>query len=632
MAALWEKKYHSSVPDEVIMVVHKNSLRGNYFISALSVFDPQEKTVDELHQRYPRYTVVTLRRQPDDTFLPVRPIAGQLAAELLTVALRGRGEFSMSHAAENRLSIRAAGGVIGGSHDKLSWDDFLDYIRSTASMVIPTLSDIQSTVDPDFELLPERTALTSRKLTDNASAPALMSWEDADKLPHTYSVVFFERVSAINYVMTRVKGAYATDIVEAVLVGLNIFPKEPLLVERLLVSGMLRDAEVKDVKPQLWDDYLGYVRGLGHGLWERLLTLYSATHVLDPESETGPETLWIMQSRRPIAGIDHLKRFIVTDRNTGGELAAIQIGPSEKGTRILSINGIGALDMAIAWLSGVGLTVHGPIERAVVAGTLNYIKAKAPDKTQVPTWERWRNYVQDSGSQGMFRRMRQIYEHVHMVENSPDDLLLVGLRRGSDDGAILGSMKVVTLQEGAQYYERKDVMKLHFRRQPDGHEILVTALGTGGRETEKILASASEGGITFAPDATQMDHNAELAVAWGSENFGNLDQQICKPKPLITPADVMPVRQLERPADEVKLPEEGGFQVTDPTVAEKFKTPPSISRYIPNRGDPESLVVVELLVAGVMAFLLRGIPIPQSSFGSGGTFLSHRNRWEFEGI
>lgn len=623
MAALWEKKYHSPVPDELIMVVHKNTLNKNYFISALSVFDPQEKTVDELHQRYPRYTIVSLRRQSDGHFLPVRPIAGQLAAELLTVALRGRGEIPMNHVAEQRLSIRAAGGVIGGKNDKLLWADFINYISSTASMVIPTLSDIQSTVDPNFELLPERTALTSRKFAENASAPVLMSWEDADKLEHTHSVVFFERVPASGYVMTRMKGAYAMDVVEAMLKGLNVFPEKPLLIEKLLVAGMLRDAEVKDVKPQLWNDYLGYVGGLGHGLWDRLLTVYSATHVLDPESETGPETLWIMQSRRPIAGVDHLKRFIVTDRNTGGELAAIQIGPSEKGTRILSINGIGALDMAIAWLNGIGFKIQGPIERAVMAGTWNYIKAKAPDETQVPTWERWRNYIHDTGTQGVFRRMRKIYEHVHMVENSPNDLLLVGIRRGSDDTAILGSLKVVSLEEGAHYTDDYNMMKLQFRRQPDGQEVLVNASGRGGKDAAKMLVSASGGGIMLAPeeDAKKREQDAALPHP---ENFGSTET-LCKPEPLFTPAELVKLEPLVRPIDSVGTPKQEGFIGTNPDAVKKFQNLPSVGRLHAPKNS--AVLALEILVTGAMVLLTRGTMIPQQTFGSGSVFFSPKSRF-----
>lgn len=626
--ALWEKKYHSPVPDEFILVVQKHSHRGGYVVRALAVFDPKEKTFGELNKKFPGYAVLSVLRDSDSNLSLVRPIAGASAAEVLEAALRGREEALISHVAERRFSVRAAGGKINRTNDILLWHDFLKYLTSIAPALIPTLSDIQSTVNTDAELLPSRVALTVRKSGGHTTALTLMSWEDAKNLPDAYSVVFFEAVTTLRYVMPRMRGAYTMEIVEAVLIGLGIFPEKPLEIEKLLVTGIMRDGAYTDFKSQLWGDYLDYVGGLGHGLWARMLELYKATHAPDPESGEYPSTLWMIAHRVPIKHGYHLQRFIVADHDTGGDLAAIQISPFEKGTVISSIGGTGALDVGIAWLAKVGLKIDGPIERAVAAGTWNYVNAKCPDKDQVPTWGRWRSYVKSRGTQGTFQRMRQIYEYVHMIEKSPDDLIVMGKRQGSGDLAPVRIFKVVTVEEGAHYFKKENVMKLHIRRQPDGQESLVRAWGMGGKETAELLGVADaenvSGGITLAP---VIDEDLAQSLRPKPEIFVSDD---VKAPALTTPAEPMPTPQLERPADAVDLPAMGGYQITDTEIIKNFATPPSVGRLHAPKNT--AMLLLDFLAVGVAVAVFRLIPISQAAFASGDVYLTPRDRRRTEGI
>lgn len=624
--ALWTKKHHSPVPDEMVLVVEKHFLKGKISARLLSVFPKTETAVQDLHKRYPGRAILSLNRPPQFHFEIVSPIAGPASAEILSASLQKR-DVQVSHAVEKNVAIRVAGTkkVVTGDQVKLLWDVFLEYVHKNARSLVALCSDIQATLDRDAELLPSEFALTALRHGDNVHSIIPMTWEQADQLSDRYLTVYFKQLTITQYVPIRIRGSYAMDVVEEFFKGNGIFKNKIPPIERLLVAGTLTTGNVKEAKAQPWNDYLKYIKTLGHGLWNRMAVIYQATHYHElGEDEVMPH-LWLLIDRDQIEGADYLQRIVVSDREGRASASAIQIAPTATGTRIVSLRGTGMLEVALAWLEGVGFKVQNVIEKGFVGGTFGF-EIQWRHSQESPTWDGWRQYVQRLGLQGLGQRMRKIYEIVHSGEAAPDELVVLGRRIKMNGIAKFRNLRVLTVEEAAPYAHELNTMKLHLRRSPDGQETLVSASGTGAKEIIPLLTP--QDGIVFAPDAGQMEDHARQLASYGSENFGNLDEQICKPEPLSTPADVMPVPQLIYPADMVELPREGGFQVTDPEAVKKFATPPSDKIPV--------LTAVSAMVMGVIALFYGGAalmraPSANPAFGSGGGLLSPRERDGFNG-
>ncbi len=575
LEALWAKKHTSRVPDEMVLVVDQYSSGEASWVIILAVVPQAEGVVAELHRQYPSRAILSVTRQADSTFAVVAPVAGPTAAEILKVSLKKR-DVQVAHSVEKNVAIRVSGTskVVTGDQTQLLWDVFLGYVRKNAEMLVALFSDIQSTLDAKVEFLPDEFALTALRQGDKVHSIVPMMWEAADKILDRYLVVYFKHLSGTHYVVSRIRGTYAMDLVEALFKGLKIFPNKPLAVEMLLVAGTLTTGHVKDVTARPWKEYLKYVETLGHGLWNRMATIYLATHYHDLGDDETLPNLWLMIDRDQVDNVDYLQRIVVSDREGRSTAAAIQIAPTATGTRIVSLRGTGMLDVALAWVAGVGFKVQNVIEKGFVGGTFGF-EIQWRHSKESPTWEGWRQYVQSHGLQGLGQRMRQIYEVVHAGETSPDDLVVIGRRVKKEGVAKFRNLQVLTVEDAAPYLAELNTMKLHIRRLPDGQETLVSATGVGAREIEPLLKP--QGSLVLAPDADEMDKQAQT-LRPAPEGFALPDADLCKPKPLFTPAEVLKTPSLEQPADVLDLPKLEGFAILDPKDMEKYKIPPSVGR------------------------------------------------------
>lgn len=121
----------------------------------------------------------------------------------------------------------------------------------------------------------------------------------------------------------------------------------------------------------------------------------------------------------------------------------------------------------------------------------------------------------------------------------------------------------------------------------------------------------------------------------------------------ISPADVIPVPQLERPSEAVDLPKLGGYVTLDSDVVKGLQTPPTTTRSAgpvphpdqpvePYGGDDEQGIVATIAAMVLSAMLVRyggpammrmpvRSPLGNPAFGSGGVFLSPRDRSGYSG-
>lgn len=225
---------------------------------------------------------------------------------------------------------------------------------------------------------------------------------------------------------------------------------------------------------------------------------------------------------------------------------------------ISRVGGEHSFELGLKWAEsqGIGLTTA---TRALLA---RYWKFRfKPKSGERPLWNELKSELAEPGTLHRWVEMRALIDPSFEPETA--SLHLTVMRRGG----IYSGLQLLTDEEFRKANPPDSVYHVHVVKMANGE------WGVRRQPSEKQKSLVA--GMTLAPDATQMDEAAQQALAWGGENFGNLDEQLCKPEPLITPADVMPVPQLERPADVVILPKMEGFIGTDPEAVKNFQTPPS---------------------------------------------------------
>lgn len=306
--------------------------------------------------------------------------------------------------------------------------------------------------------------------------------------------------------------------------------------------------------------------------------------------------------------------------------AYLFIGSATGGKEFIrTVRGHSAQELGYAWItSQIGRPLD--IVEKVMSVALWKSRFRSGD---VPEWKRLCLYLQ---SENALERLWQVRDKIQPVGPMPDKLVLVARREVN----IFSGLVVLTESEFEKWQTSKSTAVVHLEKDGKGKYQPISSKGTGAKEIIEALevgnSVVAEGGVIFAPE---MNDALEASLRPAPETFGNLDEKICKPEPLFTPSELMPVPQLSRPADAVDLPVAGGFQVTDPDAAKKFVTPPSDQIPVGVRARDESvkeIAAVSAMVVSIIAFFCGGAallraPMTNPAFGSGGVLFSPHKRF-----
>lgn len=621
--ALWEKQ-HGQLPmsDKMVLIVHKSKTPKKIYAAELSIVPFSESTWKAVPATHVR---MTLQRNPDGSIVPALPTRGYGAKDLMAswVATDSRqviGERTQS--AIIATSVHAKG-EYQKKQQPPAWNEFCDFIRANAADVVMMMNSFQSATNPDAELLPDVAVISALWAQGRANAIRLLMDDEAQGQRHQYARLWMRRYDTVHYWPMQLRGSYVVDEVMAWFAGMGHAIVEPI-EKRMVVSALRSGGNSQTGERIPWNDFPSYVRDNAQNLGERFAYL----HMLfsGPDAET-PQRFLLKFERTVRGGAEVLEDLFLSDGDDVAALKSINSGgilwKMNNGRLVPErVCGYSSFEVALAWLAGVGLVLHGLVERATVLGML---KSKLAPQGAVHRvhWGDVKGFL--AGGHFALERLRLIYEAMK-GEPAPKTLFWVGLKTTGDD-AVVGSFDLMSEEDVATRFSGRDdqYFKVRFTVTDDGFEF--QASGKGGRELVDVLSAATrlstEGGITLFPDAGRMEDAAQRAIELGKENFGNLDEQLCKPEPLFTPAELMPVPQLERPADGVKLPEEGGFQATGPEVVKTFATPPSDKIPV--------ITAVSAMVVGVIAFFYGGAallrtPMVSPAFGSCGVFVGPRER------
>lgn len=432
--------------------------------------------------------------------------------------------------------------------------------------------------------------------------------------------------------LTHAGGPWAWEIALAWLETQGETPRDALEKDylasvwgtRIRAAGVEREEKGQLAEVVLWGTVVGRIGAEGSAFFGRLIGLphqdYDTTDKLftvDKKKYNGQERAY---------GINVLDESKMAGASKSSAKLRLRWAAHGNEWVVGEAKGENINDLIYPWIESRGINYDPVVIRSLIAGMLSMRVLLRPGE----------EVLKDDLRHELFRPggLQNILEtRAKMDPDFDPNALFVNIVIGFRGSEYYG-LQVLSDPETETKSLPKTAAKIRFERQEGGGHRVVKAEGLGH---QSFL-----GGNVFAPDATQMDEAAEQAVAWGKENFGNIE--ICKPEPLITPAEPMPVPQLERPADAVELPKEGGFQATDPEVAKKFQTPPSDTIPVATRpredvspiAMPEvtqhrALLLLDILAAGVLFYFTRGALPSQPALGAGGLFLTPKNRWEAEG-
>ena len=656
---VWELRYGTSapVPDEVILVTRKKGKGDDAHAHELHIFPSTPEMQKSVDERYEVYARLTIRHRSSDECVLVSPSRGRSAQELMQQSVGAQTDVDVKSAAARNLIAQISGGKDNAisSEEKLMWQSVLEFVQMYARNLVPKIESITAEVKPDADFLLPECALTVLKTMpgEGASSFRLLPVAIALELGAQYSVVLLKQHSLMRYYIASLQGGNAIDVGLAWLEGMGMPVSDA--IERYWVSTGWRSGNVHNLPPVEWSEYLAWVENNAVELPFRQLSIArylnnpfieedalsdedeGADYVERPTPRGVQDLTWSM--RRASHDKKHWLSSTQLDFDTqaaesrGRDSAIIKWGVSDNVPFMQTIQGTGALDVALAWLRGKGIVRNNRIEAGFVAGTWGYPISWNDRHLGIdgsycaPRWEtEFLPYVQTMGSQ-FLPRMRQLFEAVR--GSSPNELVVVFQRIKRPHGYDVGNMQVITPEELDKIPNAARLLRIWFAKDVEGHEELRQIKGVGKDEVKPLVLDNQEsGGVVFAPDAGQMEEHAQQLASYGSENFGNVDAKLCKPEPLITPADVMPMPKLEYPADAVMLPRLGGFETTDPEAAKKFATPPSDK--IPVVSTIAAMVIGAIIVRFGGAAALR-VPTLSPSFGSGNMMLSPCDRNGFGG-
>lgn len=533
-------------------------------------------------------------------------------------------ELSQPHIVETALTgymrrnawlLRQAGGA-------LKFEDLLSYIREVGTDFVPQLWLVHSQ-ETDVAVRPSHLAVVGRRSLDDVVGLHIVTMDnpEIENFQKSHIQLWFEyNYSDRRYMLTRARGPAVFQAAFLYLESCGITLKSQ--VERLLVARLL-DGRL-DTNNVHWSDLAGELE-TQTDFFNRLLQIKQQISV---RAEKVPEE-FVFAATRETDDIAGSLRILTVQEAKEAKLkpvmAQLYVTTRDAGKMVLhKVRGTGAQDLGFAWVAGQVGRPLDLIEKAMVASLWKTHFLFEADS--LPTWQRLCDYLQTPNA---LQRLWGLRDYVVPASGQmPAKIVLVARRERTLEKTFSG-LRLLSQTEYEHLTPSADLAAIHLEKNGERYEVTFSK-GTGAKEIGDALnVKKEEGGVTFAPDAAQMDKAAQRDLEWGREHFGNLDEQICRLKPLTTPADLMPVKQLERPADVVELPREGGFQITDPEAVRKFATPPSDKIPV--------ITAVSAMVVSAVAFFYGGAalmraPVANPAFGSGGIFVSPRDSHYPDGI
>lgn len=533
-------------------------------------------------------------------------------------------DLSQPHIVETALTgyIRKNAWILRQAGGALKFGDLLSYIREVGTDFVPQLWLVHSQ-ETDVAVRPSHLAVVGRLSLDDVVGLHIVTMDnpEIENFQKSHIQLWFEyNYSDRRYMLTKAKGPSVFQAAFLYLESCGVHLKSQ--VERLLVARLL-DGRL-DTNNVHWSELASEME-TQTDFFSRLLQV---KHQISARADKVPEE-FVFAATRETGDIAGSLRILTVQEAKDAKLkpvmAQLYVTTRESGKMVLhKVRGTGSQDLGFAWVAGqVGRPLE-LIEKAMVASVWKTHFLFEPDS--LPTWQRLCDYLKTPNA---LQRLWGLRDYVVPTsEQMPAKIVLVARRERTLEKTFSG-LRLLSQTEYEHLTPSADLAAIHLEKKGDRYEV-VFSKGTGAKEIVDALNSKKEeGGVTFAPDAAQIDNLAQEVASYSSKNFGNLDKQICKPEPLINPADVMPVPQLERPVDGVELPREGGFQVTDPEAVRKFATPPSDKIPV--------ITAVSAMIVSAVAFFYGGAalmraPVANPAFGSGGIFVSPRDSHYPEGI
>lgn len=526
---------------------------------------------------------------------------------------------------------------------KLQWGDFMEYLRTRNQSVVADLW-VQHQAGGSINLEPEMVVVFVRGRSgapDLLSGVRLLTGSRAAQEPfesYIGRLHFVAYGKGTTYILSNAKGADAYEAALEWMKGVGIVPASPveeaIAMARLDAYGRTDDAS----RRLTWGDVTGYATSQGSRLGMRILQLQPDTL----SARFSDDSRFVIAMAREGAGDDATTGsfHVMTPeearkRNLIPKYAQLEMSfiPESRQHIVTSATGKGALELGVAWVRGMGVAITHPSQTAMLARMWG---TRLGRNDPQPSWTAFCEYLSAGGLLSLVKTWRAATGRVPVRE-----MTLLAKKSGAGTDVSACAIRVVTSEEADRLAISADTARVDFVRDGDLIQV-VTKKNKGAKELTTAIehhtprGTDTSGGLSLAPDADAMDQAAQLVAALSKETYGNLEDQVCTPEPLFTPAEVMQVLPLIQPADAVDLPNMGGYLTMDPEDLKLLQIPPSDKIPVITGAKEGLAATIAAMVLGAIAVRFGGAvlmrtPLGEPAFGSGSIFLAPRDRREYDG-
>jgi hypothetical protein len=554
-------------------------------------------------------------------------------------------EFGVAIEAALTGWVRQNCNYVRAFHVEPTRDDLRNYVLWHKGQWVEALFAAQATEKDGMSSLPDRVLvaalMSSSRRTDQVHGLRLLDVSQESQLGESHArweYVYSHKQR--QRVLSRAEGPWAWEIGLAWLEAQGEVPRDALEKDylasvwgtRIRRAGTQSNGTLAEVV--LWDDVVARIRSEGSQFLGRLIML--------PHRDVDQSDKLFAATKKNYNGQDRAYGVTILDgskiASSGKEAAKLDLRWSVNGNEwvVNKARGENSDDLAYPWIESRGIDVKPVIVRALIAGMLGMRTRLAAGEETLKN-DLKLELLKPGGLQHLLDVRHQMdpdfdphARHVNVV---------LGFR-----GDHYYGLQVLTDAEVETAAVPKTSARFRFENQKNGGRQLVAAEGLGQQSLGGV-------GQVFAPDADAIDETDSIVRALTSLPSGYSDAApVMRPEPLITPAEVMTLPQMEYPADAVDLPKMGGYEILDPDELTALQIPPSIlipspsERGFPQTGqvgegiDEESGVVATIAAMIIGAILVRvggpallRVPTLKPSFGSGSMMVSPCDHDGFDG-